>query len=173
MDLRNQTDHGGAAATNANRVPNVVPPMRVPGRVYLGAVLAGIAVAGLVALGLIGAAEAPAQAEFRFTRGVEFAPGEEARLRGHLIELAADPDRFVRIVGHTGVQGDGDANQDLSEQRAAVAASVARDVGVPDERLLTVTGVGGGAPLANDQGLGHREWERSLSRVTILDQATP
>ena len=147
--------------------------MAPPRRVFVGAILAGFAVAGLVSLGLLGANEAPNTYDFRFTRGVEFAPGEEARLRGHLTLLAGQPDRLVRIVGHTGQQGDASANAELSDQRAAAALAIARDIGFPEARILSVEGVGGGAPLAMSQDMTDREWERSLSRVAITDQARP
>lgn len=149
------------------------PPMAPPRRVFVGAVLAGIAVAGLVSIGLLGAKEAPNTHDFRFTRGVEFAPGEEARLRGHLTSLAGQPDRLVRIVGHTGQQGDTAANAELSAQRAAAALAIARDIGFPETRILSVAGVGGGAPLAKSQDMTDREWQRSLSRVAVTDQARP
>ncbi len=168
MDVRtNEPEQGQGTGAS------LVRPMPVPRRVYFGALLSGLVVAGLVTLGVLGAQLAPQSMDFRFTRGVELAPGEEARLRGHLADLASDPDRLIRIVGHTGVQGDADANLELSRSRAALAEAIARDVGVPASRLISIAGVGGGAPLAKEQGASDREWERGLSRVTISDQAAP
>ncbi len=166
MDVREKNETGSGAVTE-------IRPMAVPRRVYLGAILAGAAVAGLAGLGLLGADQAPKSADFRFTRGLELAPGEDARLRGELAVLAANPDRLVRITGHTGQQGDAEANLELSKARADFVAEIALTVGLPDERLLSVVGVGGGDPLPKESGSTDREWERSLSRVTVSDQAAP
>lgn len=169
MDVRNDPRverSGDKPLTRAEQMP-------LPRRIFVGAGLAGLAVAGLVALGVAGSAVAPQSETFRFTRGTEWAPGEEARLRGHLAALAANPDRLIRIVGHTGVQGDAEANQELSQSRALLALEIALETGLPEDRILSTTGVGGGAPLAQAQGITDREWERSLSRVTISDQAAP
>ncbi|MEO1239074.1 MAG: OmpA family protein [Pseudomonadota bacterium] len=173
MNTKEKGDLGAAGPVSRTSTTVASPGMGPPRRVFMGAALAGAAVAGLAAIGLLGAQAAPQTDVFRFTRGVEFAPGEEARLRGHLANLAAQPDRLVRIVGHTGQQGDPSANAELSEARAAAALAIARDVGLPETRLLSVAGVGGGAPLSRSQDMTEREWERSLSRVSITDQARP
>lgn len=173
MTTTQKDPRGSSATTPRDAGSKPAPAMAPPRRVFVGAALAGISVAGLVAFGILGADQAPQTDAFRFTRGVEFAPGEETRLRGHLASLAAQPDRWVRIVGHTGQQGDTQANAELSQLRAQAALSIARDVGLPETRILSVSGVGGGAPLAMSQGMTDREWERSLSRVAITDQARP
>ena len=169
MDMREETQ----AASGVGPANTVAKPMAVPGRVYFGALVVGVAIAGLVALGVLGADEAPKTTDFRFTRGLELAPGEDARLRGALTALAAQPDRLVRITGHTGQQGDAAANLDLSNERAAFVASIAQAMGLPSDRILSVAGVGGGDPLPKPNGTTEREWERSLSRVTVTDQAAP
>ena len=173
MDVRSESQlKRGPDAPEPSRRREATP-MPTPRRVYVGAALVGLTIAGLVSLGVLGASEAPQSVDFRFTRGIALAPGEEERLRGHLSALAARPDRLVRVVGHTGQQGDADANMELSAARAGMAASLAEEAGIPQDRLLSVTGVGGGAPLEKSNGVSDREWERNLSRVTVTDQARP
>ncbi len=147
------------------------PP--IPARAIFGAALAGIVIAALVALDIIGAAEATETQTFRFTRNATFAPGEEARLRGFLTEVAENPDLLIRITGHTGPQGALEANIALSGMRARAAEEIARSMGIPEARILSVEAVADGRPSPRDQGQAEREWEREQSRVTVSAQVRP
>ena len=118
-------------------------------------------------LARLGASERPSLDAFRFSRGVSFAPGEEARLRARLMEIAEEPRLAVRITGHTGTRGSAEANLALSERRAAAALAVARAVGLPGERVLFAGGAGGTRPLPRPRDVGEREHERALARVEV------
>ena len=143
------------------------PVKRLPRRYVIGALLTGGVVAGLAALGLIGAGEAPVRETFRFSRGVEFAPGERERLVAFLTDRAADPSIRFRITGHSGTQGDAEANIALSLSRAETVAEVFQTLSIPDDRVEAVTGIGGAAPEPKEQDEGMREHQRRLARVSV------
>lgn len=143
------------------------PP--IPRRAFLAATLAAVSAGGAVALGLLGQADVPEGDSFRFSRGTSFTDGEEARLRGFLARAAQDDRMVVIITGHTGTQGDGAANIELSQSRADAAATLARTMGVADDNILA-SGAGGGAPLPKPDGMGDRAYQSSLARVDVALQ---
>ncbi|MEO0911673.1 MAG: OmpA family protein [Pseudomonadota bacterium] len=142
-------------------------PQTVPRRFVVGALLSGVIAASAVGLGYFGAISAPKTESFRFSRGTQFAPGEEARLRAYLAGFAAEQRLHLRISGHTGTAGDTTANFDLSLARANAAMEIVRALGIPESRVDFVGGFGGTAPRAKAQDEGTREYERALARVTL------
>ena len=141
----------------------------LPRRVFLAAGLSAVTAAAGGGLYMLGAAMAPAGAVFQFTRGTGFAEGEELRLRGFLAEAAKDTRTIVVITGHTGDQGDAEANLALSTDRAERAATIAREIGVGEDQLR-VSGVGGAAPLGREDGMSDRAYQALLARVEITLQ---
>ncbi len=148
-------------------------PRGVPRRAFLGAGLVGLVAAAAGGLGFAGFSRRPQSTDFRFSRGTSFAPGEDARLNAHLASIAADPRLSVQIIGHSGTEGDGAANIAVSQDRADLVAGMAQSLGLTPDRVTAVTGVGGAAPLARPDGMGSREYERSLARVTITAHYLP
>ena len=142
---------------------------RPPRRLFLAAGLAALLAAGGTGLVTWGAISSPETETFRFTRGTALATGEETRLRGFLVPAIRDDRLAVVIVGHTGTQGEPAANLALSESRAEAARAIAVSAGIPTERI-TVTGVGGGAPLPREPGQSERAHEAELARVEITLQ---
>lgn len=144
-------------------------PLLVPLRAIF-AIVASAAVAAMIAgLGLVGAVTVPDDEVFRFTRGTQFAAGEEARLRGHLAKAAKDERIAVIITGHTGTQGDEGANIALSEDRANVAAALAEEMGVTADNIHA-GGAGGGSPLPKQDGMSDRAHQSTLARVEVTLQ---
>ena len=135
--------------------------------------MAGGLVAFASGLGLIGFGEAPQSADFRFSRGVDFAPGEDANAMGLIARYVPRSDIGFHITGHTGTTGDGAANLALSQTRADLTRDMMLSQGVTAERILSTTGVGGGSPLARQTDQTDREYQRSLSRVTITAVRLP
>lgn len=128
----------------------------------LSAVLAGAGV-GLALLGGVSQVEA---SDFQFSRGVTLANGEEERLRGILARALPDERVHVTIVGHSGDVGDAAANLSLSEERAALAQSLALGLGIAADRI-TARGVGGASPLAQEDGESDRAYQARLARVEV------
>lgn len=140
-----------------------------PRRAFVAAVLSAAVAGGAVGLVSLGAVSGPATDSFRFSRGTAFASGEEARARGLLAQALKDDRTHLAIVGHTGSAGDPAANLALSQDRAEALAAIARDLGVPAAQL-SVTGVGGGAPLAQNEGESDRAFQSRLARVDVTLQ---
>ncbi len=141
--------------------------MPFPVRGAMGAILAAAITAGSVFLFDLGKIDAPTADDFHFTRGVSFADGEEARLKGYLASIAAEDRVHLRITGHTGTKGDDPANQKLSTQRAQAVEGILSDLGFSASRIDWVGGIAGANPLPRDADQSEREWERGLSRVTV------
>lgn len=118
---------------------------------------------------MVGGLSAPAAESFQFARSTAFVAGEETRLKGFLTTALKDDRIDVVILGHSGTLGDGAANLELSEARAAAALALAEDLGIATSRL-TARGVGGGAPLVQEDGEGDRAYQSRLSRVEVTLQ---
>lgn len=141
----------------------------IPRRVFVAAALAALTAGGAATLVTLGAATAPEKATFRFARGTALAPGEAERLRG-LLSRALEDDRIaVRIIGHTGTQGDPAANLVLSEARASSLRDIAMGMNI-DAARVDATGVGGGAPLPKPAEESARAHEAALSRADVILQ---
>ena len=86
-------------------------------------------------------------------------------------DIAHYPNYRVLIKGHTGLSGDSDANQTLSQDRAdAVKRYLEITHGITDARLLS-TGVGALEPLPRMQGEGNRAYRYRLPRVELILKA--
>ncbi|MEM8916966.1 MAG: OmpA family protein [Pseudomonadota bacterium] len=148
---------------------SAAPPSLLPRRTALAVFLSGITAAlgaGLIWMGLLGA---PHTETFQFVRGTTFADGEADRLKGFLAPAAQDSRLAIVILGHTGQDGDPDANLALSEARAEAAVSIATSLGIPSDRVSS-SGLAGSAPInrANDQS--DRAFQTSLARVEVTLQ---
>lgn len=124
---------------------------------------------GSVYLATVGELIAPKTASFRFSRGVNFAAGEEQRLRAYLLEALRDDRVNVVIVGHSGTSGDAAANEQLSAARATFAAEIATEIGI-DPGRVDFLGVGGRAPFVRPEGTAERTWQAELARVEVTLQ---
>ncbi len=141
----------------------------LPRRALLAIAAAAATAAALGGLGAVGSVTAPSSDSFRFSRGTQLANGEEARLRARLAAAAKDDRIKVVITGHTGTQGDEQANITLSEDRAKVAAALAEAVGVVSSNIHA-GGVGGGAPLPKPADVSDRAYQSTLARVDVTFQ---
>ena len=148
-------------------------PIGLPRRYILGAVLAGGLVAAASGLGLIGYGSTPKSADFRFSRGIDLAPCEYAAAIGLISEYVVRPDIGFHITGHTGTSGASAANLTLSQSRADTVREMMMEQGVAPNRILSAIGVGGGSPLPRSADQTDREYQRSLSRVTITAVRLP
>ena len=140
-----------------------------PRRAFLAAGLSALFAGSATTLALLGGMSAVSGDTFRFSRGTSFANGEEARLRGLLASALADERLHVTIVGHTGSAGDDAANLELSNRRATFVAEMAVDMGITPERI-TARGIGGAAPLAQEDGETDRALQSRLARVEVTLQ---
>jgi len=144
------------------------PPV-LPRRAIIAAGLAGLTGGSAVALAMLGGVDRPDIAIFQFSRGLSFAGDDEDRLRGFLSKSLTDRRIKISIIGHTGNTGSSDANQLLSDQRAALGARVAENLGIEADRI-TARGMGGTAPLAKRQDESDRAYQSRLARLEIVLQ---
>lgn len=140
-----------------------------PRRAFVAAGLSAVLTGGVVSLGILGWLGQPRGEVFQFSRGLNFATGEEARLRGVLSKALTDDRYHLVVLGHTGDAGDADANRKLSVDRAALVASIAQDLGVPSHRMTTL-GLGGAALLDRAEGESDRAFQSRLARVEVTLQ---
>lgn len=145
----------------------MLPPL--PRRALFAVLTAAVTATILAGLGAVGSITVPEADNFRFSSGARFANGEEARLRGHLAKAAKDDRITLIITGHTGTQGDEQANIALSEERAQAAVALAEAMGV-DPANIRAGGAGGGAPLPRPDGLSERAHQAALARVDVTLQ---
>lgn len=147
---------------NTDKSPRPIFPRRAFVAAALSALFAGSAV-GLATLGKMSSVQSET---FQFSRGVSLVAGDEARLRGLLASALAD-DRFhITVLAHTGVTGDTDANLNLSQERADLVSSLARELGV-EAAQITARGLGGGAPLPKIADESDRAYQVRLARVEV------
>jgi len=86
--------------------------------------------------------------------------GSEAVLLQTTKLLRANPDRLIKIAGHTDNSGNAQPNLELSRQRAQAVASFLTDRGIPAQQLI-VQGYGHTRPLyANDSEEGRAKNRR-------------
>ncbi|MEM1233483.1 MAG: OmpA family protein [Pseudomonadota bacterium] len=138
----------------------------MPRRAFVAAGLSALCAGGAVALAMLGAVDAPDTQTFQFSRGATLQPGEEERLNALLAAASLDDRIHVTIIGHSGTAGDGNANEELSLQRANVVVDAAAALGVGRGRL-TAIGLGGAQPLAQEDGEGDRAYQARLARVDV------
>ncbi|MGR3491571.1 MAG: OmpA family protein [Shimia sp.] len=142
------------------------PMPALPRRAFIAAGLSALVAGTAVGLAILGGLSRVDERVFRFSRGTALARGEEEALRGFLSSALTDDRVHITIVGHSGTQGDEAANRTLSDERATVAAQLARSLGIPANRM-TARGVGGGAPLPRMDGESDRAWQSRLARVEV------
>lgn len=142
---------------------------RPPRRLFLASALAALTAGGVTALVALGAVDQPQTETFQFARGTAFASGEEPRLRAVLAQAATDGRIAVTVIGHSGTQGDDNANLVLSEARATLVAEMAEAMGI-DATRLSAAGIGGSAPFDKPDGTSGRAYEASLARVDVTLQ---
>jgi outer membrane protein OmpA-like peptidoglycan-associated protein len=145
----------------------------VPRRAVIGAGLVALAIGLAAWAGLSGAALAPASTDYQFSRGTQLATGEEARMKADIARAAADDRLHLRVIGHSGTEGDAAANMRLSEDRAEAARGIALAAGLPASRIDWVGGVGGGDPLPRGDDMGDRAYQSGLARVTLIWRLQP
>lgn len=102
---------------------------------------------------------------------VLFEPGETelqddamANLEDVVELLASEPDRRVRIEGHTDSTGPADANLRISEQRATAVRDALVERGIEADRI-TVKGMGEDFPIASNET---EEGRRRNRRVDVI-----
>lgn len=76
------------------------------------------------------------------------------------------PSSVVVVTGHTGPEGDAEANLALSRERAKVIAEALRAAGVPGDRIL-VRGAGGSATPAAEDGESAASLARRAKRAEM------
>jgi len=82
--------------------------------------------------------------------------------------LAAEPDKRIRIEGHTDSSGDAGFNLRLSEQRAQAVRNALVNAGVAPDRI-TVVGLGEDFPIASNDSAEGRSQNRRVD-VILLDE---
>ena len=80
--------------------------------------------------------------------------------------LKSDDSLSAKIVGHTAPQGDPEANQTLSLQRAETVKAEFSYLGIPDSQLI-ISARGGDEPLTRESGEADRSYYLRNSRVEI------
>lgn len=141
----------------------------LPRRTFVVAGFSAVTAASFVSLGILGGFSRVQQGVFQFTRGLSFAAGQEARLRGLLSEALLDDRIHVTILGHTSDAGNVAANLQLSEERAALVREMAEDMGIDPDRI-TSNGIGSSAPLDRVDGESDRAFQLRLARVEVALQ---
>ncbi|MEM7060073.1 MAG: OmpA family protein [Pseudomonadota bacterium] len=136
-------------------------------RYILGGIFSALAVGGALALDLIGPVDPPKPLVLQFSRGAALAQGEEARLAAYAGQHMAEQKVQFHVLGHTGGQGDAEANQNLSQQRADIVAAALVDAGVAVDRILSAKGVGSADPLPKDGDESDRQHQRRMSRAVV------
>lgn len=138
-------------------------------RTFVAAAVSAVVAGGAVTLGILGGVSRVKSDSFQFSRGLNFAAGEEARLRGFLADALSDERIYVTVVGHTGDAGDAAANLELSEGRGAKVVEIASETGLSADRI-TALGVGGANPLPREDGESDRAYQARLARVEVALQ---
>lgn len=81
--------------------------------------------------------------------------------------LQTEPDKKIRVEGHTDSRGDADANLQLSEQRAQAVRDALISLGVASERV-TALGMGEDFPISSNEDEDGRARNRRVD-VILLD----
>lgn len=105
---------------------------------------------------------------------VLFASGETQLLESALSSLEevvdllqTEPDKKIRVEGHTDARGSAEANQDLSQKRADSVREALISLGVAEERI-TALGMGEDFPIASNDDEAGRAQNRRVD-VILLD----
>jgi outer membrane protein OmpA-like peptidoglycan-associated protein len=105
---------------------------------------------------------------------VLFASGQTTLVEGGRSSLAevvdllqTEPDKKIRVEGHTDSLGDAEANLQLSEQRAQAVLEALVSMGVSSERISAL-GMGEDFPIASNEDEEGRARNRRVD-VILLD----
>ncbi len=105
---------------------------------------------------------------------VLFASGQNGLVDGALSSLEevmdllqTEPDKQIRVEGHTDSQGDADTNMQLSAQRARTVLEALVGLGISSDRI-TATGMGEDFPIASNDDESGRARNRRVD-VILLD----
>ena len=105
---------------------------------------------------------------------VLFATGQTQLVEGGRSSLAevvdllqTEPEKKIRVEGHTDSRGDAEANLELSEKRAQAVREALISLGVSSERV-TATGMGEDFPIASNEDEEGRAQNRRVD-VILLD----
>lgn len=105
---------------------------------------------------------------------VLFATGQASLVEGALSSLEevvdllqTEPDKKIRVEGHTDSSGEADANAELSQQRADAVRHALIDLGVAEDRI-TAIGMGEEFPIASNEDAAGRARNRRVD-VILLD----
>lgn len=101
------------------------------------------------------------------TGSATLVPGAVASLDRLAQYLRNNPDRRLLLVGHTDAVGSLEANQALSERRAAAALAYLRDTHSLPEDQIGAAGVGFLAPLASNLTQAGRQANRRVDAVLL------
>ncbi|MEO7012807.1 MAG: OmpA family protein [Dokdonella sp.] len=107
---------------------------------------------------------------------VAFAPGQ-SRLRAEASDSIAkvaefvgqEPDKLIRIEGHTDSTGSPNANQVLSQKRAEAVRDALEALGV-DASRMTAAGVGAERPVATNENADGRAKNRRVDVIVVDKQ---
>ncbi|MCR9276520.1 MAG: OmpA family protein [Pseudomonadaceae bacterium] len=114
-------------------------------------------------------ADALAASTINFATGSSVIADESQNLLQALAELAGQCPGGLMIEGHTDSVGDADANQALSEARAAAVVTALHSYGIDSARLQS-SGYGESAPIAeNTSANGRAANRRIVIRTTALN----
>jgi len=105
---------------------------------------------------------------------VLFATGQASLVEGALSSLEevvdllqTEPDKKIRVEGHTDSSGEAEANTELSQQRADAVRHALIDLGVAEDRI-TAIGMGEDFPIASNEDAAGRARNRRVD-VILLD----
>lgn len=141
--------------------------MRIQRRYLVGGLISAFAVGGALALDFMGPADPPEPLILQFSRGTTLIAGEEARLAAFAGRHVGEPLLDFHILGHTGNRGDAEANRMLSQERADAVAAALVLAGVPQDRILSATGVGSASPLSPMQDESETGLQRRMARAVV------
>jgi outer membrane protein OmpA-like peptidoglycan-associated protein len=133
----------------------------------LGVGILAVAVAATAAYSNFADANKPREITVQFERGTQLENGAKESVMEAAGYMFANDAYTAKVIGHTGTVGSSDANVQLSQRRAEAVKKLLVDNKVAPDRIDTL-GVGGGQPLAREEGESTRAYQSRLSRATVI-----